>query len=302
MSAGARPALDGYLVIDKPAGWTSFDVVARARRILGEKKVGHAGTLDPAATGVLPLAVGNATKTLEYLANAGKSYLAEVTFGVETDSHDIDGVVTSCRDASHLTREGVEQALAGFRGEISQIPPMHSAIKIGGQKLYELARRGEEIERAPRPVVMHRLDLVDWTPPVATVWVDCSKGTYIRSLARDLGETAGTGAFMSNLVRYRTGPFHLCEAVTMQDLAERDLPWEWPELSAHPDAVVLDLPALLLGELETLHWRQGKPILAVDPAAGDCRAYSRAGEWLGIGRADETGRAWRPAKVIGSAS
>jgi tRNA pseudouridine55 synthase len=302
MSAGARPSLDGYLVIDKPAGWTSFDVVARARRLLGERKIGHAGTLDPAATGVLPLAVGNATKTLEYLANASKSYLAEVTFGVETDSHDIDGVVTATRDASHLTSEMVETALASFRGSITQIPPMHSAIKIGGQKLYELARRGEEIERAPRPVVMHRLDLVEWNPPVATIWVDCSKGTYIRSLARDLGEAVGTGAFMSNLVRYRTGPFHLCEAVTMADLAEREFPWEWPELAAHPDTAVLDLPALLLSEHEALRWRQGNPIPAERGAAGDCRAYSHAGEWLGIGRADGAGQAWKPSKVIGSAT
>ncbi|MGI9254148.1 MAG: tRNA pseudouridine(55) synthase TruB [Thermomicrobiales bacterium] len=302
MSDGARPALDGYLVIDKPAGWTSFDVVARARRLLGEKKVGHAGTLDPAATGVLPLAVGHATKTLEYLANASKSYLAEVTFGVETDSHDIDGVVTATRDAGWLTVGAIDGALPAFRGPIEQIPPMHSAIKIKGQRLYELARRGEEIERAPRPVTIHRLDLVAWAPPVATLWIDCSKGTYIRSLARDLGEALGTGAFMSNLVRYRTGPFHLCEALTIHELAESDLPWAWPELAAHPDSVMLDLPALLLDDALTLRWRQGSAIPADGVAAGDCRAYSSGGEWLGIGRADERGQAWKPAKVIGSAS
>ncbi|MFM9106790.1 MAG: tRNA pseudouridine(55) synthase TruB [Chloroflexota bacterium] len=302
MSAGARPALDVYLVIDKPAGWTSFDVVARARRLLGEKKIGHAGTLDPAATGVLPLAVGNATKTLEYLSSASKSYLAEVTFGVETDSHDIDGVVTAVRDASRLDAAAVERALVRFRGPSEQVPPMHSAIKIGGRKLYELARRGEEIERAPRPVEIRRLDLVDWRPPTATLWIDCTKGTYIRSLARDLGDACGAGAYMSNLVRYRTGPFHLCEAMTMQDLAGRELPWEWPLLAAHPDMVALDLPAILLDVAGPLRWRQGSPVPAAGPAAGDCRAYSEAGEWLGIGRADETGQTWRPAKVIGSAS
>jgi tRNA pseudouridine55 synthase len=302
VGGGARPGLDGYLVIDKPAGWTSFDVVARARRLLGEKKVGHAGTLDPAATGVLPLAVGSATKTLEYLANASKTYLADVTFGVETDSHDIDGRVTAVRDASALTRDRLEVILGGFRGDLLQIPPMHSAIKIQGQRLYDLARRGEEIERAPRPVTINRLELVAWEPPVATLWVDSSKGTYIRSLARDIGEAAGTGAFMSNLVRYRTGPFHLCEALTMQELAEADLPWQWPELAAHPDSVVLGLPALLLDEAGTTRWRQGSRIPATGVASGDCRAYSEAGEWLGIGRADESGQAWKPAKVIGSAS
>jgi len=171
MDAAGRPGLDGYLIVDKPAGWTSFDVVARARRLLGERKVGHAGTLDPAATGVLPLAVGSATKTLEYLAGSSKSYLAEVTFGVETDSQDIDGVVTAVRDASGLPAERVEAALAGFRGDLAQIPPMHSAIKIGGQRLYDLARRGEEIDRPPRPVTIHRLELVGWAPPVATLSV-----------------------------------------------------------------------------------------------------------------------------------
>src|SRR4051794_33359571 len=141
------PSLHGYLVIDKPAGWTSFDVVARARRILGERRIGHAGTLDPAATGVLPLAVGAATKTLEYLNDASKTYLADVTFGVETDSHDADGRVTRVADAERLTAESIEQALTHWRGPIAQIPPMHAAIKVGGRKLYELARRGEEIPR-----------------------------------------------------------------------------------------------------------------------------------------------------------
>src|SRR3954468_24193248 len=144
------PSLHGYLVIDKPAGWTSFDVVARARRILGEKRIGHAGTLDPAATGVLPLAVGVATKTLEYLNDASKTYLAEVTFGVETDSHDVDGRVTRVAGAESLTADSVETALAFFRGPIALIPPMHAAIKVGGRKLYELARRGEEIPREAR--------------------------------------------------------------------------------------------------------------------------------------------------------
>ena len=302
METAGRPGLDGYLIVDKPAGWTSFDVVARARRLLGERKVGHAGTLDPAATGVLPLAVGSATKTLEHLAGASKSYLAEVTFGVETDSHDVDGVVTAVRDASGLTAERVEAALAGFRGELAQVPPMHSAIKIGGRKLYELARRGEEIDRPPRPVTIHRLDLLDWAPPVATVWVDCSKGTYIRSLARDLGDAVGTGAYMSNLVRYRTGPFHLCEAITLAELAEADLPWSWPSLAMHPDAVTLDMPALILDDAGTRRWRQGSAIPADGPARGECRAYSTDGEWLGLGKADAAGAAWKPAKVIGVAS
>ncbi|HEX2281203.1 MAG TPA: tRNA pseudouridine(55) synthase TruB, partial [Thermomicrobiales bacterium] len=179
------PSLHGYLVIDKPAGWTSFDVVARARHLLGEKKIGHAGTLDPAATGVLPLAVGTATKTLEFLNDASKTYLAEVTFGVETDSHDIEGRVTRVTGTGEVTPDALEEVLARFRGSGEQVPPMHAAIKVGGQKLYDLARRGEEIPRSPRPVTFSCLEMLEWNPPTATLLVDCSKGTYIRALARD---------------------------------------------------------------------------------------------------------------------
>ena len=161
----APPSLHGILVVDKPAGWTSHDVVARARRLLGERRIGHAGTLDPAATGVLPLAVGAATRVLEYLAVASKTYLAEITFGVETDSHDADGRLVAHTDPAPLTREAVAAALPGFRGEIDQIPPMHAAIKVGGRRLYELAHRGEEIERGPRRVTITALELVAWSRP-----------------------------------------------------------------------------------------------------------------------------------------
>lgn len=296
------PGLSGYLVIDKPAGWTSFDVVARARRLLGERKIGHAGTLDPAATGVLPLAVGAATKTLEYLSGASKSYLAEMTFGVQTDTLDVEGRVTRISPVTHLTTEMIANALTALRGPGFQIPPMFAAIKVNGERLYERARRGETIERAPRPVTFFELDLLDWQPPVATVWVDCSKGTYIRTLASDLGEALETGAFLSNLVRYRTGPFWLCEALTMDELAVAELPEAWPDISIHPDAVIWDKPALLLSEAESLAWRQGKRYPARDGAVGDCRAYSFHGEWLGIGRAADGGATWQPVKVIGSAA
>ncbi|HEU5432398.1 MAG TPA: tRNA pseudouridine(55) synthase TruB, partial [Thermomicrobiales bacterium] len=206
--APAAPVgLHGFLVIDKPAGWTSFDVVARARRLLGEKRIGHAGTLDPAATGVLPLAVGAARKTLEFLAEASKTYDAEITFGVETDTWDRDGAVVAMADAGELTRDQIAGALEPFRGSFAQTPPMHSAIKIGGRKLYQLARKGEEIERPARSVTIHALDLLGWESPVARLRVDCSKGTYIRSLAHDLGAALGMGAHLSALRRTRTGPF-----------------------------------------------------------------------------------------------
>lgn len=296
------PPLHGFLVIDKPAGWTSFDVVARARRLLGTRKIGHAGTLDPAATGVLPLAVGHATRVLEYLAVADKTYRAEITFGVETDSHDRDGQVVAERDASALCRERVEAALARFRGAIAQVPPMHAAIKVNGQRLYELARRGEEIERDPRLVVISRLELLVWAPPVATVLAVCSKGTYIRALARDLGAETGAGAYLSNLVRTRAGPFTLDEAITLDALAAADLPAAWPGLAIRPDTVLADWPALALDADETIAWHQGKLIAHDDdgagPAGGRVRVYDATGAWIGVGAADETGRWWRPVKVI----
>ena len=291
------PSLHGYLVIDKPAGWTSFDVVARARRLLGEKRIGHAGTLDPAATGVLPLAVGMATKTLEFLADASKTYLADVTFGVETDSHDIDGRVIRVSRDDEPDEETVAAALARFLGPGEQIPPMHAAIKIGGQKLYTLARRGEEIPRAPRPVTFFRLDLLAWRAPTATILVDCSKGTYIRSLARDLGAVTGTGAYLSNLVRLRSGPFHLCQALTMDELAHGELPWVWPRVAIHPDIPVQDWPALILDADTARRWRQGGTIPDV-AASGPIRAYDADGDWLGTGYADPAGAGWRPRKVV----
>ncbi len=296
-------ALHGFLVIDKPAGWTSFDVVARARRLLGVRKIGHAGTLDPAATGVLPRAVGHATRVLEYLTEADKTYLADITFGVETDSHDRDGVVTAVRDASSLTREQVELALSGFRGPILQVPPMHAAIKVEGRRLYELARRGEVIERAPRPVVINALVLEAWEPPVATLLVDCSKGTYIRALARDLGAVTGVGAHLSRLVRTRSGPFTLDDAISLEALAAAELPAAWPTLARPADAVLADWPSLLLGAGQEVDWRHGKPIPvrdpATEPAQGRRRVYDAAGTWVGVARADETGQSWRPVKVIG---
>lgn len=301
-SAQRPPSLHGYLVIDKPAGLTSFDVVARARRLLGEKRIGHAGTLDPAATGVLPLAVGAATKTLEFLTDASKTYLADVTFGVETDSHDIEGTVTRVADAGALTADQIDAALAGFRGSGEQIPPMHAAIKVGGQKLYDLARRGEEIPRAPRPATFFVLEMLEWAPPTATLLVDCSKGTYIRSLARDLGVALGTGAYLSNLVRLRSGPFHLCEAITLDELAEIDLPWAWPQIAVHPDVPVWSWPALILDHDEARRWRQGSAIASMRHASGPVRAYAIDGDWLGTGHADEAGAGWRPRKVFAEES
>lgn len=300
--ATSEASLHGFLIIDKPAGWTSHDVVGRVRRLIGERHVGHAGTLDPAATGVLPIAVGNATKVLEYLTDASKTYLAEVTFGVETDSYDIDGVVTTFGDASNLTEDIIEAKLERFRGPIEQIPPMHSAIKVGGKKLYEFARQGEVIERVPRAVTINLLTLVDWSAPVATLLVDCSKGTYIRSLAHDLGESVGTGAYLSNLVRIRTGPFFLCEAWTISELEEIDVRAAWPDVAQHPDTAIAHVPAVLLDEDHERLWNTGRAIPGDNETAGLGRVYNPRGDWSGIATYDQAHGLWRPAKVVVSAA
>ena len=307
MSSG----LHGYVVIDKPAGWTSHDVVAKMRRILGERKIGHAGTLDPAATGVLPLAVGDATKTLEYLADDSKTYLAEITFGIETDSYDADGVVTAVNDPRDVDRAQIERALDAMLGFREQIPPMHSAIKIGGRRLYEAARRGEIVERPPRPVTFFELDLIDWQPPVAQVCVDCSKGTYVRTLAYDLGRTLGSGAYLSGLVRLRTGPFALEDAWTisaLQVLADEGhdvLRSWWSQIAHHPDASIFQLPALVLDDSNARRWHQGGTVQrdmtsGVAPDSGPVRAYDSGGNWIGIGAPANSGGGWAPAKVVGS--
>jgi tRNA pseudouridine55 synthase len=299
----ARPGrFHGILVIDKPAGWTSHDVVARARRLLGERHIGHAGTLDPAATGVLPLAVGDATKVLEYLSDASKTYLAEITFGVETDSYDLDGRVTNVATIDGISSTEIEGALTAFTGEIDQIPPMHSALKVGGRRLYELARAGQEIERAPRRITINELRLVDWHPPNATVIVDCSKGTYIRSIARDLGEAVGVGAHLSNLVRFRTGPFTLDDAWTLTELAEIDLEAEWPTIAIHPDEVTGDQPALVLAGAAAASWTNGGSLEATGGDDGPVRVYDVDGNWLGVGRFDGDRGAWRPVKVVRAAA
>jgi tRNA pseudouridine55 synthase len=295
----ARPGrFHGILVVDKPAGWTSHDVVARVRRLLGERHIGHAGTLDPAATGVLPLAVGDATKVLEYLSDASKTYLAEIAFGVETDSHDLDGRVIGLAPAAGLTAETIEASLASMRGEIDQVPPMHSALKVGGRRLYELARAGQEIERAPRRITIFELDLIDWQPPTAMLMVDCSKGTYVRAIARDLGALVGVGAYLSNLVRLRTGPFTLDDAWTLEQLTEIDLEAEWPTVAIHPDAVMADRSVLILGESVANAWLHGGNLSAEGRDHGPIRVYDTQGSWLGVGRYDPERGAWRPVKVV----
>lgn len=297
-ASASSPRLHGIVVVDKPAGWTSHNVVARLRRLLGERQIGHGGTLDPAATGVLPLAVGDATKVVEYLSDAAKTYLADVTLGVETDSHDLDGHVVRVIPADHIQQADIESALKQFQGPIDQIPPMHSALKMGGRRLYDLARAGLSVDRPARQVIIYELKLMAWSPPTVTLCIDCSKGTYIRSIARDLGDVLGVGAYLSNLVRVRTGPFSLADAWTLAELEATDLIDGWPSIAIHPDEVTRDQSALLLGAEATAVWRNGGSLRGTDPVAGPVRVYDPEGEWLGVGRYDDQTASWRPVKVI----
>lgn len=289
----------GYLVIDKEQGWTSHDVVARVRRLIGVRRVGHAGTLDPAAGGVLPVAVGNATKTIEFLTDASKAYDAEVILGVETDTYDAEGAIVARADPASVTRPAVEHALARFRGEIEQLPPMHSAVHVGGKRLYQIARQGQTIDRPLRRVTIHRLEIVDWQPPCLTLHVDCSKGTYIRTLAHDLGQALGVGAMLAGLVRTRSGPFMRADAISLAELAGRIEAEPWTALAYHPDVPLRDLPAVVIDRNESMRWRMGQAIDVNLATAGLHRVYDRANEWLGIGVYDEPTRRLQPRKVIG---
>jgi tRNA pseudouridine55 synthase len=214
--------VDGVLVCDKAAGMTSHDVVARVRRLAGQRRVGHGGTLDPPATGVLVVALGRATRLLPFLPTEPKRYLATVAFGAETDTLDAAGAVTATADATGVDEAGLRAAMAGFVGPQLQVPPMVSAIKVGGERLYAKARRGEQVERAPRPIVVHALELLGFSGgerPLATVEVVCSGGTYVRSLAADLGRAAGTLAHLASLRRTAVGRFAEAAAHRLEDLA-----------------------------------------------------------------------------------
>jgi len=214
---GAAPI--GLAVIDKPAGWTSHDVVARSRRLLGTRKVGHSGTLDPMATGVLVLGVGPATRLLRFLSGLPKSYEALIRFGSETDSLDADGRVTVTHDMAVPAPNAVRAAASTLTGELLQVPPMVSAKKVDGTRLHELARRGEVVERAPVPIAVHRFDVEPTADPMAYVaHVECSAGTYVRVLASDLGHALGGGAHLGALRRTAVGPFGLGEAVSLDEL------------------------------------------------------------------------------------
>lgn len=243
--AAERPGPSGFLVVDKPAGWTSHDVVDAARRWFGTRRVGHLGTLDPQATGVLPLAIREATKLVPFVASDPKVYRGAIRLGVETDTLDGDGRVVRRHEGPLPDEAAVRAALAAFVGEHEQVPPMYSAVKQGGVPLYRLARRGEQVERTPRKVRIDAFELLAYEPPDVSVEVQCSPGTYVRVLAAEVGEKLGCGAYLQSLCRLRSGPFELAQAVSVETLEAEAERGEVEGRLVRP-AAALGLPALRL--------------------------------------------------------
>ncbi len=295
--------LSGILNVDKPPGMTSHDIVDALRRVVGQRKIGHAGTLDPMATGVLLVCLGQATRVAEYLMAGRKRYRAAIILGASTDTYDADGEIVASGGPTGFQRKEIEVALAGFVGNIEQVPPMYSALKRDGQPLYELARKGKTVERKPRPVKIDEIVLLDWTPPAVTLTVTCSPGTYIRSLAHDLGQRLGSGAHLGTLVRLGSGRFALEDAVSLERLEEAFEHGQGEAFLMPLDEALLDWPAMIVGREDAHRIAQGQPLRGEPPDTDEhepvlSRAYSVEGDFLAVMTYHAETGLWRPKKVF----
>jgi len=305
-----RNPISGLLNIDKPKGLTSHDVVARVKKLSDQRKVGHTGTLDPMATGVLLVCLGQATRLIEYLMTTRKQYRAVIRFGTITDTLDTEGKIIDQADYSTLTEAKLKNILPNFLGEIQQIPPLFSALKKGGQPLYKRARAGENITLDPRPVTIYNLTWAGWSPPDLTLGVTCSSGTYIRALARDIGQAAGPGAHLAGLTRTANGPWTLEEAVQLETLAQaiQDNPLNWQKYLHPADQAITHLPKVVLDDEDASHVKHGRqiqlPAQLIKPAPANghqalVRAYTPAGNFLAIlAPAQTNDDIWQPKKVF----
>ncbi len=279
-------AINGVIIINKEQGFTSHDVVAIMRKVLGTKKVGHTGTLDPQATGVLPVCVGKGTKVSDMLTNSDKEYVARVRLGTTTDTEDIWGEVLTSADCSHITLDMVKNVASEFTGEIEQIPPMYSAVKIDGKKLYEYARSGTQVERKSRKVTIHSIDIEGFDSGEFTMRVSCSKGTYIRTLCADIGEKLGVGACMSGLIRTRSSVFTLDMARAIDEVKEIASKGEVGGLIIPVDALFTELPEIRLNDDYTAKILNGM-FLSVPHGEGEYRVYSAKGEFICVGKVED---------------
>ena len=274
--------MNGIVIIDKPAGWTSQDVTARLRRVFGTRRIGHGGTLDPMATGVLPVFVGRGTRGVEFFEHAEKTYETELLLGVATDTEDTTGTVLTRREVS-VTQEQLTEVLERFRGEIMQIPPMYSALKVNGQKLCDLARKGRQVERQPRPVTIHELTLLSREGDTLHLRVRCSKGTYIRTLCADIGAALGCGGCMQALRRTQAGEYTIAEAVPLQQLLESPEPETYLR---DVDTMFRGYPGVKLTVNQEKRCRNGNAF-SVSLPGGTYRAYSQSGEFLMLAKVED---------------
>jgi len=297
--------MDGILNINKPCGQTSFDIVAMVRWLSGVRRVGHAGTLDPTATGVLPVCLGQGTRVIEFLVDASKAYRAQIELGVTTDTYDASGKIIHREDPSGIGRGQLESTLSSFNGLTWQIPPMYSAIKHHGKPLYQLARAGINVERQSRLVIIYGLELIDWQPPIATIEIECGKGTYIRSLAHDLGQALGCGASLTSLVRLRCGLFDIKDSVLIPQLEDALRYGYWQNFVYPIDVVLSHLAAMVVSEDNGQAIRNGRSVIlesdnspAWTSTANRCRAYTPDGCFIGVLRFDSERGQWQPEKVL----
>ena len=274
--------MNGIVIVDKPQDWTSQDVTARLRRVFGTRRIGHGGTLDPMATGVLPVFVGRATRAVEFFEHAEKAYEPVLKLGITTDTEDITGEVLSTSEV-HITRSQVEKVLANFRGEILQIPPMYSALKVNGQKLCDLARKGKEVERQPRPITIHALTLLETGEDTLRLRVRCSKGTYIRTLCKDIGSALGCGGCMQALRRIQAGEYTAEEAVPLATLLEAENPEQYLR---SVDTMFRSYPSVTLTSNQEKRCRNGNSF-TISLEDGTYRAYSQTGEFLMLAKAEQ---------------
>ena len=275
--------MNGIVIVDKPQEWTSQDVTARLRRVFNTRRIGHGGTLDPMATGVLPVFVGRGTRGVEFFEHAEKTYETVLRLGLMTDTEDVWGETLEERPVE-VTAEKLESVLESFRGEIFQVPPMYSALKVNGQKLCDLARKGKEVERQPRPITIHELTLLETTENTLRLRVRCSKGTYIRTLCKDIGQALGCGGCMQELRRVTAGEYTIEEAVPLQTLLETEEPEKYLRTV---DTMFRNYPEVKLTPNQEKRCRNGNSF-TVNLAEGTYRAYSQSGEFLMLAKVEDS--------------